>query len=104
MQRQPFLRHFGALAQARTHHPPADDWLKCEQARRDGDLPSERASKLASPPKPQGGQNECGADDAREQAMRPFPPEDGLEPIESHVGIELSELRDLFVAVELGLP
>ena len=36
--------------------------------------------------------------------MRPFPPEDGLEAIERHVWIELGELRDLLVAVELGLP
>jgi hypothetical protein len=104
MQRQPFLRHFGALAQARAHHPPADNRLEREQARRDGDLPPERAFELASPPEPQGGQNECGANDARKQAMRPFPPEDRPEPIQPHVGIEVSELRDLFVAIELGLP
>ena len=104
MQRQPLLRHFGALAQARTHHPPADDRFEREQARRDGDLPPERAFELAPPPEPQGGQNERRAHDARQQAMRPFPPEDGLEPIERHVGIELGELRDLLVAVELGLP
>ena len=104
MQRQSLLRHLGALAQARGDHPPADDRLEREQACRDGDLPPERAFKLASPPEPQGGQNERRADDAREQAMRPFPPEDGLEPIDRHVGIELGELRDLLVAVELGLP
>ena len=104
MQRQSLLRHLGALAQARGHHPPADDRLEREQACRDGDLPAERALELASPPEPQGGQNECRADDARQQAMRPFPPEDGLEPIQRHVGIELGELRDLLVAVELGLP
>ena len=104
MQRQSLLRHLGALAQARAHHPPADNRLKRKQACRDGDLPAERAFKLASPPEPQSGQNECGAYNARQQAMRPFPPEDGLEPIERHVGIEPGELRDLLVAVELGLP
>ncbi len=36
--------------------------------------------------------------------MRPFPPEDGLEPVQRHVGIEQGELRDLLVAIELGLP
>ena len=36
--------------------------------------------------------------------MRPFPPKDGLEPIQRHVRIELGELRDLLVPVELGLP
>ena len=104
MQRQSLLRHLGALAQARGHHPPADDRLERKQACRDGDLPAERAFELASPPEPQGGQNERRAHDARQQAMRPFPPEDGLEAIERHVGIELGELRDLLVAVELGLP
>jgi len=39
-----------------------------------------------------------------EQAMRPFPPEDGFEAVDRHVGIELGELRDLLVAVELRLP
>ena len=104
MQRQALLRHLGALAQARGDHPPADDRLEREQAGRDGDLPAERALELASPPEPQGGQNERRADNARQQAMRPFPPEDGLEAIERHVRIELGELRDLLVAVELGLP
>ena len=50
MQRQALLRHFGALAQARGHHPPADDRLERKQACRDGDLPAERAFELASPP------------------------------------------------------
>src|ERR1700733_10910291 len=36
--------------------------------------------------------------------MGPLPPEDRLEAIERHVWIELRELRDLLVAVELGLP
>src|ERR1700678_194380 len=104
MQRQSLLRHLGAFAQARADHPPADNRLEREQARRDGDLPSERAFELASPPEPQSGQNECGAYNARQETMRPFPPEDGLESIQTHIGIELGELRDLFVAIELALP
>ena len=56
------------------------------------------------PPEEQRGQNEGRADDAREQPVGPLPPEDGLEPIQRHVRVELGVLRDLLVAVELGLP
>ena len=104
VQRQPLLRHLGALAQARGHHPPADDRLERQQARRDRDLPAERALELALPPEPEARNDEGRADDARQQAMAPFPPEDGLEAVERHVRIERGELRDLLIAVELGLP
>ena len=104
MQGEAVLRHLGALAQARAHHPPADDRLEREQARRDGDLAPERALELAAHPEPERRQDERRADDARQQAMSPFPPEDGLEAFDRHVGVEPGELRDLPVAIEFRLP
>ena len=104
MQREALWRDLRALAQARSHHPPADERLERQQAGRDGHLPPERALELASPPEEQARQDERRADDARQQPMRPFPPENALEAVERHVRIEPGVLRDLFVAVELGLP
>ena len=104
VQRQPLLRDLGALAQARGHHPPADDRLERQEAGGEGDLPAERALELAAPPEPQARNDKGRADDARQQAVAPFPPEDGLEALERHIRIERRELRDLLIAVELGLP
>src|SRR5271165_6782711 len=98
MQRQALLGDFGPFAEARAYHPPADDRLEREQRGRDGDLGSERALEIAAQPEPESGQNERRADDARHESMAPFPPEDGLEALDRHVGVELGELRNLLIA------
>ena len=104
MERQAVLRDLDLLAEAGTHHPPADDRLEGQEAGRDRDLPSERALERPADPEPERRENERRADDAGEQPMAPFPPEDGLEAFQGHVGIAFGVLRDLLVTLELRLP
>ena len=58
----------------------------------------------AGRPEEQQRQREHDADPARQDAVRPLPPEDRLELAEAHAGIELPVFRDLLVLRKLLLP
>ncbi len=105
MRGEPVLRHFDAFAETRGDHPPADDRLQRQEAgprRETGRPTASREPPLA--PEPQQRRDKGEADDARQQAMRPFPVEDRLEPAERHVRVQLAELWNLLVAREFFLP
>ena len=58
----------------------------------------------APPPEPQERQQKDDTDAARDQAMRPFPPIDGLERVQCHAVIKRAVLRNGLVSFELALP
>ncbi len=100
MRRQPILRHLGAMRQARRHHPPADRALQRAE-REDHPQPLlQLGTERAAPQEEQERQQIDRADHAPEQAVAPFPPEDGLEFMKAHAGVEFAVLRDGLVALE----
>jgi hypothetical protein len=81
-----------------------DQRLQSQKGRSQTDAGPEPAVQPPCRPERQRRDDENEADYARQQPMRPFPPEDGLEAVERHVGIERGVLGDLPVEVEFGLP
>ncbi len=104
MQGQEVLRHFGPLAQARLDHEPADQPLQPAQREQADELRLQARRQSSGDPEADERQRHDDADAAAQQAVRPFPVEDRLEPREIHVGEQLRVLRDRAVFVELGLP
>ena len=104
VERQPILRHAHPIGEPGRNHPPADRAKRGTEAENGPQPPAQRRLDRALPQEPKKRQQERGADHARQQAVRPFPPVDGLELVEAHAVIELAVLRDRLVFVELGLP
>ncbi len=104
MDGKAILADTGKLAQSRCNHPPADSTLKAAQ-RQKAKHPVFKTAVQASG-KPEEGKWNCNqkTHEAREHAMRPFPPEDGLECFERHALIDLLILRNLAVLIELFQP
>ena len=67
-------------------------------------LQRKAAAQLAHQPEGDERQREGDADEAPEEAVGPLPPEDGLESLERHAGIDDGVLRDGLVLVEGGEP
>ena len=104
MRRQPILRDFDAVGEAGGDHPPADATLQRAEPENEPQRRPQRRFHPAAPQEPEKRQQKRHADQPAEQAMRPFPPIDGLELRETHAGIELAVLRDGLIFLELGLP
>ena len=104
VDRQPFLRHFDAMDEARGHHPPADEALERAKGENAGEAPAQAADDLAAGEEPQEGQGEDYADEPAQQAMAPLPGENGLEAAQVHVGKQFPILRDMLVFFECGAP
>ena len=94
------LRNLGPLRQARGHHPPADRALQRAEAEDQPQPPLQLRAEGAAPQKPEERQQIGRPDHAPEQPVAPFPPEDGLELVERHAGIEFAILRDGLVGLE----
>ena len=74
----------------------------CSAAQREdaGQPAQQRARHLSGGQEPEERHEEDDADQAAEEAMRPFPPEDGLERVEAHAPVDVVVLRDLLVLGE----
>ena len=83
MRRQPVLADVDALDQPGRHHPPADRALQAAEHQQSDQLRLKRALDAAGRPEEQQRQREDEADAARQDAVRPFPPEDRLERVEA---------------------
>ena len=103
MRRQPVLRHRGQFRQAGRHHPPTEKALEAAEHEQPGKRRREVPVEAALEQEHHERNGESEADDASEEAMRPFPPEDRLEVLDPHPGV-LHALRDLLVGLEFGLP
>ena len=101
---QPVLADIGAVYQAGCHHPPADGALQAAEQQQPDKLRFQGALQPAARPEQQQRQREHGADPARQDTMRPFPPEDRLEVAERHVVVELLVFGNLLVLREFLLP
>ena len=104
MRRQPVLRDFHAIGEARGHHPPADRALQRAEPE---DEPQQRAQRRrhgAAPQEEQKRQQERRADHAAKQTVRPFPPINRLERVEAHAAVDLAVLRDGLIFFERRLP
>ena len=101
---QPVLADIGAHRQPALHHEPAERPLQpAQQEQADQTGPQRRADAVADrAAKTRRG--EGNADQPAPQAMDVFPPEDALELVQRHVGLELLEFGDLLVEIELLLP
>ena len=100
MRRQPILGHLGPLCEARRDHPPADRALQRAEGEDHPQPPFQLSAQRAAPQEVQERQQIDRADHAPEQAVAPFPPEDGLELRKAHAGVEFAVLRDGLVALE----
>jgi len=104
VRRQPILRDLDALGQARRDHPPPHRTLQRTE-REDAPQPTfQVAGQKAAPHEPQERQQIDQTDHPPEQAVAPFPPEDGLELMQRHAGIEFAILRDRLIALERLVP
>ncbi len=88
MQRQAVLADVDAVDEAGLHHVPADGALQAAQREDAETLQREAAAQLAHEPERDERQREGDADEAAEEAVRPFPPVDGLEGFERHAGVD----------------
>jgi hypothetical protein len=104
MECEAVLRHADAVREAGGHHPPAHRTERRSHSEDDPQPRAQRRLEGAAPQEKKERQQERGAHEPRQHAVRPFPPVDGLELIEAHACIALAVLRDLLVLVELGLP
>src|ERR1700709_2489679 len=92
------LRDLDPLRQARRHHPPADRALQRAEAEDDPQPALQLKAQRAAPEKKKERQQIGDADEAAEQPVAPLPPEDGLELVEIHAGVEFAILRDGLIA------
>ena len=104
MDCQPVLADRNTLDKAGSHHPPADGALQPAQRQYADELRRKTSFDAARRPKEDQRQRKHKAHAPREQAMRPFPPEDRLERVNRHALVDLAELRDLLVLQEFFLP
>ncbi len=88
------------MREARRDHPPADRALQCSKGEDQPQPPLQLSAQRAAPQEVQERQKIDRADHAPEQAVAPFPPEDGLELRKAHAGVEFAVLRDGLVAFE----
>ncbi len=104
MRGEPVLADCSPFRQTGGYHPPADEALKTAE-RQDSEKRQPQTS-LDPPcdPEEEERQGEDHADAAREQPVRPFPPEDGLELIDRHALVDLLILRNALVETEFLLP
>src|SRR5438128_10318041 len=100
MRCQPILRYLGPLREPRRDHPPADRALQYAKGEDQPQPPLQLSAKRATPQEVQERQKINRADHASEQAVAPFPPENGLELRKAHAGVEFPVLRDALVALE----
>src|SRR4051812_33430701 len=98
------LRDLDPLRQARCHHPPAYRALQRAEGEDDPQLALQVATQSAAPEEPQKRQQIGDADKAAEQPVAPLPPEDDLEFIETHAGVEFAILRDGLIALKRLAP
>src|SRR5437016_2564296 len=96
MRRQPILGDLGPLREARRDHPPADPTLQRAEGEDHPQPPFQLSTQRAAPQEVQERQKIDRADRAPEQAVAPFPPEDGLELCKAHAGVEFA--RPLYSA------
>jgi hypothetical protein len=104
VKRQPILRHADPLGEARGDHPPADRAERRAEGENRPQACAQRRLDPTPPKEPEKRNEESSTNEPRQQAMRPFPPIDGLEIVEAHSRIMLAVLRDGLVLVEFGLP
>src|SRR5690606_25036670 len=93
-----------AFDQSGRHHPPADGALQATERQNPDQLRLDVPLEPAGQPEEGERQGEDDADAARQHAMRPLPPEDELERIETHAPVDLLVFGNLAVLVELLLP
>jgi hypothetical protein len=98
------LADLGTLGQPARHHPPADGALQAAEHEQQADPAAHVARNRPCRGEIEERHEEDEADRAAEQAVRPFPPEDGLEAVEGHVAVHDLILRDLLVLLEFLLP
>ena len=98
------LRHIRAHGKSGRDHPPADETLEAAERQQSDQRQPQAPFHPAAQPEHQKRQAEDEADGARQQAVRPLPPEDRLERIERHALVQLRILRDALVELELFLP
>ena len=80
--------HVGPVDQPALHHVPAEQPLEPAEHTDEQHLERERAVEGAPDEEPEEGQDEGGAHRAAEQPVRIFEPEDRLETLQRHGGIE----------------
>ncbi len=102
--RQPVLTDFGPLHQTGRNHPPADKTLEATERQNAEQRPAQPAFDPTRQPEEGERHGEDDADGARQQPVRPFPPEDRLELADGHAVVELLVLRNALVELELLLP
>src|SRR5690606_10447066 len=85
-------------------HPPADEALETAERQKAGERPAQPLLDASREPEEDERHGEDEADGARDQPVRPFPPEDRLELVDRHALVDLLILRDALVALELLLP
>jgi hypothetical protein len=88
------------LREARGDHPPANRALQRAEGEDHPQPPFQLSAQRAAPQEVQERQKIDRADHAPEQAVAPFPPEDGLELRKAHASVEFAVLRDGLVALK----
>ena len=101
---KPILADVDAVDEARRHHPPADGALETAQNQQADQFQRQPALDASGRPEEQQWQGEDETDAARQDTMRPFPPEDAFERVEAHTLVDLAIFRDLLVFGEFLLP
>ncbi len=101
---EPVLADIGAVHEPALHHVPAERALEASEHEQAEKPRQQRARDVAGDQKAEERHEEGKADEAAEEAMRPFPPEDGLELIEAHAALDLSVFGDLLIGGEGLLP
>src|SRR5687767_6090239 len=104
MQGEPHGAYFGIVDEARLHHVPADSALQRAKQKDAAELPRERAVQFFLHEEINVGKKKDNPDQAREQPVDVFPPEDALETFERHAEVDLTEFRRLAVLREQRFP
>src|SRR5919204_3750773 len=101
---EPVLADIGAVDEPALHHVPAERALQAAEHEQPEQSRQEVAGDVARDQEDDERREESDADEAAEKAVRPFPPEDGLELLEAHAAFELGIFGDLLIGVESLLP
>ena len=104
MDRQPVLTDADTVHEAAGDHPPADGALQAAEREQAEQARHQPALDPAGGPEQDERYKEDDADQAPEQAVAPFPPEDLLELVDRHALVDDLVLRNLLVFGEFFLP
>src|SRR5215469_18801268 len=88
VRRQTILRHFDAIGETGSDHPPPDRALQRAKSQDHPQASATIGRNPAAPQKPHEGQKENYTNETAKDPVRPLPPENGLKIGKTHSSVQ----------------